>query len=53
MLSTDGATAHPLASGFSILDGHVVVQVPDVPTGDDYAIVREWINIYCAQDKIY
>jgi len=30
---------HPLASGFSILDGHVVVKVPDVTPGTDYAIV--------------
>ncbi|OBZ68776.1 hypothetical protein A0H81_11344 [Grifola frondosa] len=30
---------HPLASNFSILDGRVVVKVPDVTPGNDYAIV--------------
>ncbi|KII86653.1 hypothetical protein PLICRDRAFT_43293 [Plicaturopsis crispa FD-325 SS-3] len=30
---------HPLASGFSILDGRVEITVPDVAPGDDYEIV--------------
>ncbi|OCH88477.1 hypothetical protein OBBRIDRAFT_780108 [Obba rivulosa] len=30
---------HPLATNFSILDGRVVVKVPDVEPGNDYAIV--------------
>ncbi|EMD40018.1 hypothetical protein CERSUDRAFT_81326 [Gelatoporia subvermispora B] len=30
---------NPLATNFSILDGRVVVKVPDVEPGNDYAIV--------------
>jgi hypothetical protein len=33
---------NPLAQGFNILDGRVEVTVPNVPTRDDYAIVREY-----------
>ncbi|KAG0704221.1 hypothetical protein DFH29DRAFT_912355 [Suillus ampliporus] len=30
---------HPLATGFDILDGRVVIQVPSVPTGQNYSVV--------------
>jgi len=30
---------HPLAQGFNILDGHVVIQVPKVSPGNKYAVV--------------
>ncbi|KAG1820674.1 hypothetical protein EV424DRAFT_1472417 [Suillus variegatus] len=30
---------HPLAIGFDILDGRVSVQVPSVPTGQNYSLV--------------
>ncbi|KAG1822870.1 uncharacterized protein BJ212DRAFT_1585518 [Suillus subaureus] len=30
---------HPLAIGFNILDGRVAIQVPSVPTGQNYSIV--------------
>ncbi|KAG1885031.1 hypothetical protein F4604DRAFT_1676456 [Suillus subluteus] len=30
---------HPLAVGFNILDGRVAIQVPSVPTGQNYSIV--------------
>jgi hypothetical protein len=40
--------AHPrtvtLASNFSILLGSIQVQVPDVPEGDDYMLVREYCH---------
>ena len=34
-------TENPLAQGFNILQGRVEIQVPDVPPGDDYTVVRE------------
>ncbi|KAI0066451.1 hypothetical protein BV25DRAFT_1820403 [Artomyces pyxidatus] len=37
----DGDLTVTLASGFSILDGRVVVKVPDVTPGDKYAVVRK------------
>ncbi|EGN98381.1 hypothetical protein SERLA73DRAFT_183352 [Serpula lacrymans var. lacrymans S7.3] len=41
ILATNGLEdiEHPLASNFNILDGRVEIQVPDVPTGNNYAIV--------------
>lgn len=33
----------PLANGFDILDGRVVVKVPKVKAGKDYSIVREYL----------
>ncbi|KAF7985608.1 hypothetical protein HWV62_3919 [Athelia sp. TMB] len=41
VLAKDGIedVDHPLASGFNILDGHVVIKVPKVSTGSKYALV--------------
>lgn len=36
-----GGFNEPLASNFSIFDGVVEVEVPDVPGDDDYQVVRE------------
>src|ERR1700691_3158155 len=44
-LIDDILTDHPLAQGFNILDGHVVIQVPKVSPGKKYAVVRECMQI--------
>ncbi|KAH8114403.1 hypothetical protein DFH11DRAFT_1703970 [Phellopilus nigrolimitatus] len=38
-LKGQGGLGEPLASNFSIYDGHVEVQVPKVPARDDYQVV--------------
>lgn len=35
---------HPLAANFDILLGRIEVTVPEVASGDDYAIVCEYLN---------
>ena len=35
----------PLASNFSILDGWITITVPDVETGVNYTIVREYTSV--------
>ena len=43
---------HPLATGFSLLDGFVTVQCPDVVAGNDYAIVCECsLRVYTAERR--
>ncbi|KLO16785.1 hypothetical protein SCHPADRAFT_887532 [Schizopora paradoxa] len=34
-----GGLGEPLAANFSLFDGHVLVQVPELPAGDDYSVV--------------
>jgi len=34
-----GGLGEPLASNFSLFDGRVEIEVPDVPGGDDYQVV--------------
>jgi len=34
-----GGFGEPLAANFSLLLGHVLVQVPELPAGDDYSVV--------------
>ena len=36
-----GGLGEPLAANFSLFDGHVLVQVPELPAGDDYSVVCE------------
>jgi len=38
---------HPLAEGFDILDGGVVIKVPKVKPGNEYSVVREYTKIVC------
>lgn len=37
-----GGLAEPLAGNFSLFDGKVDIQVPEVPARDDYKVVCEY-----------